>query len=161
MKKTSNAIEIMNRRFGNDAETQSRLAEERVKSLAATAIYDARIGAGLTQQQLAERVGTQQSVIARLEDADYEGHTTAMLHRIAAALNQRLELRFVPLQTEAIATFSADTQAETNTILADLLREVRDLKKEQAMQLGKIKAELTDVKADVHNLLWSKRTPTD
>lgn len=98
----NNALEIMNHRFGNDAETQARLAEERVKSLAATAIYDARIGCGLTQQQLAECVGTQQSVIARLEDADYEGNTAVMLHRIAATLDQRLELRFVPLQTERI-----------------------------------------------------------
>ena len=96
----NNAIEIINRRFGNDAGTQSRLVEERVKSLAATAIYNARIGAGLTQQQLAERVSTQQSVITHLEDADYEEHTIAMLHRIATALNQRLELRFVPLQSK-------------------------------------------------------------
>jgi hypothetical protein len=35
-------------------------------------------------------IGTTQSVISRLEDADYRGHSLRMLARIAAALNQRL-----------------------------------------------------------------------
>jgi hypothetical protein len=35
-------------------------------------------------------------VICRLEDADYEGHSPAMLRRIAAALGKRVEIRFVP-----------------------------------------------------------------
>ncbi len=40
-------------------------------------------------------MGTTQSVIARLESADYSGHSLKMLHRIARALDLRLELRFV------------------------------------------------------------------
>jgi predicted transcriptional regulator len=59
-------------------------------------IYEARTKAGLTQQQLAELVGTKQPVIARLEDADYEGHSLSMLQRVASALNQRLEMHLVP-----------------------------------------------------------------
>lgn len=59
-------------------------------------IYDARTKAGLSQSQLAVLIGSKQPVIARLEDADYEGHSLTMLQRIAAALEQRLELRFVP-----------------------------------------------------------------
>ena len=59
-------------------------------------IYDARMKAGLTQKQLADMIGTKQSVIARLEDADYEGHSLSMLRRIAEALDQKLEVRFVP-----------------------------------------------------------------
>jgi hypothetical protein len=35
-------------------------------------------------------------VICRLESADYEGHSLAMLQRIADALKQRVEIRFVP-----------------------------------------------------------------
>lgn len=34
-------------------------------------------------------------MIARLEDADYQGHSLSMLQRIGNALGQRLELRFV------------------------------------------------------------------
>jgi transcriptional regulator with XRE-family HTH domain len=58
-------------------------------------ILAAREGAGLTQGQLAKLVGTTQSVISRLEDADYEGHSLSMLRRIAAALHHRVELRLV------------------------------------------------------------------
>ena len=55
-------------------------------------IYDARTQAGLTQEELAKRVGTKQPVIARLEDADYEGHSLNMLQRIAKALNRTLRV---------------------------------------------------------------------
>ena len=44
--------------------------------------------------QLAKLIGTKQPVIARLEDADYEGHSLSMLQRIAEALDQRLEVSF-------------------------------------------------------------------
>jgi hypothetical protein len=37
-------------------------------------------------------------VISRLEDADYDGHLLAMLRRIAAALNKRVEIRFVSVK---------------------------------------------------------------
>ena len=72
------------------------IAEERLNSQVARLIYEARTAAGLTQKQLADLIGTQQSTVARLEDADYEGHSLSMLRRIAEALNQRLEVRFIP-----------------------------------------------------------------
>ena len=37
-------------------------------------------------------------MISRLEDDDYDGHRLAMLRRIAAALNKRVQIRFVPLK---------------------------------------------------------------
>lgn len=58
-------------------------------------IHEARTAAGLTQKQLAAMVGTDQSVISRLEDADYRGHSLSLLSRIAAALGKRVEFRFV------------------------------------------------------------------
>jgi predicted transcriptional regulator len=58
-------------------------------------IYAARTKAGLTQQALADLAGTKQPVIARLEDADYDGHSLSMLQRIATALNKRLEIHLV------------------------------------------------------------------
>ena len=59
-------------------------------------IYDARTEAKLTQESLANLVGTSQSVIARLEDANYDGHSLTMLNRIASALHRRLEIRLLP-----------------------------------------------------------------
>lgn len=59
----------------------------------AVLIAEMRKSAGLTQKQLAERIGTTQSVIARLESAEYEGHSLPMLKKIAAACSVTLELR--------------------------------------------------------------------
>ena len=64
-------------------------------------IYDLRTKSGLSQRALAKRVGTTASVICRLEDADYEGHSLAMLNRIAAVLDKRVEIRFVSLRPAA------------------------------------------------------------
>lgn len=62
-------------------------------------IYEFRTKAGLTQQELAERVGTSKSVICRLEGAGYEGHSLSMLKRIAEALDKRVEIRSLPVKT--------------------------------------------------------------
>ena len=88
---------------GGAGEENAALEEERANAEIACKIYDLRKKAGLTQQKLAELVGTSHSVISRLEDSDYEGHSLAMLNRIAAALNQRVEIRFVPLKSGAEA----------------------------------------------------------
>jgi transcriptional regulator with XRE-family HTH domain len=61
-------------------------------------LYDLRTKAGLTQRQMAKKVGTTASAICRLEDADYEGHSLSMLRRIASALGKRVEIRFVPIK---------------------------------------------------------------
>ena len=52
----------------------------------------------MTQKRLAELVGTTTSVICRQEDSEYEGHSLMLLKRIAAALNRKVEIRFVPLK---------------------------------------------------------------
>jgi ribosome-binding protein aMBF1 (putative translation factor) len=56
-------------------------------------VREMREHAGLSQTGLAKKVGTTQSVIARLEDAEYTGHSVSMLHRIAAACDVALTLR--------------------------------------------------------------------
>ena len=96
----ADGLEILRRRYY--AGKPARVAEyEKVSADmdVARKIFRLREKAGLTQRQLAQRIGTTQSVIARLEDADYEGHSLAMLKRVAAALDQRLEIRFVPAGT--------------------------------------------------------------
>ncbi len=102
MKKTSkhnprtDAVEIIHRRYyEGHPQRIAELAEAEANDTVAREIQELRKRAGLTQQQLAKLVGTTASVICRLEDADYEGHSLAMLRRIAKALNKRVELRFV------------------------------------------------------------------
>ena len=95
-KPTTDAVEILHRRyFEGKPEMLAMLEEGRANDEVARKIYELRTKAGLTQRQLAKLVGTSASVICRLEDADYEGHSLAMLNRIASALNKRVEIRFV------------------------------------------------------------------
>lgn len=100
MKKTNDALKILQQMTTNDPEIEQMIQESSLNAELAQLIYTARTQAGLTQQQLAERIGTKQSVIARLEDADYEGHSLSMLNKIAQALNQRLEVHLIPISQE-------------------------------------------------------------
>ena len=96
---TTDALKILDRPyFQGRPERLRALAEARLNAAIAQAIYDLRARAGLTQKQLAHLVGTTHSVISRLEDADYRGHSLKMLQRISTALNRRLEVSFVPLR---------------------------------------------------------------
>ena len=58
----------------------------------AVLVREMREDAGLTQMELARKVGTTQSVIARLEDAEYTGHSLSMLERVAGACGVNLKL---------------------------------------------------------------------
>jgi ribosome-binding protein aMBF1 (putative translation factor) len=59
----------------------------------ARAVIDARVTAGLTQEQLAKRMETTQSVIARLESGRTRP-STQTLERLAAATGTRLKNSF-------------------------------------------------------------------
>lgn len=104
MAKTKNktrddAVEILHRRLiSGNQERMAELEKIRANDAVARKIYDLRTKAGLSQRAFAKLVGTTASVICRLEDADYEGHSLAMLNRIAAALDKRVEIRFVPIR---------------------------------------------------------------
>jgi len=94
----SDGIEILQRRYMKNDSDMARMVEDaRANMAVARMICDLRIKAGLSQRDLAKLVGTTASVICRLEDADYEGHSLAMLNRIAAALDRRVEIRFLTL----------------------------------------------------------------
>ncbi len=100
-KPTADAIEILHRRYYQGKPKRlAALEEARANDAVARKIYELRIKAGLTQRELAKRVGTTASVICLLEDADYQGHSMAMLTRIAAALNRKVEIRFIPLKAK-------------------------------------------------------------
>jgi DNA-binding XRE family transcriptional regulator len=99
---TTDALEIIHRRFyAGRPERIADLEEARANDEIARQIRGLRTKAGLTQKELAKLIGTTASVICRLEAADYEGHSMAMLRRIATALKKRVEVRFVPLGRSA------------------------------------------------------------
>ena len=61
----------------------------------AEALLAARAGAGLTQEELAARMGTTQAAIARLEGGRIKP-TTRTLERYAKATGTRLKITFEP-----------------------------------------------------------------
>ncbi len=96
-KTTTDAVKILHKTFiKDDPKRLASLQKEREKLNIAGQIYNLRTQAGLSQAQLAKLIGTTQSVISRLEDADYNGHSLNMLQRIASALHYKVQVRLVP-----------------------------------------------------------------
>lgn len=89
---------ILDDLIGNDAPLTAMADRATVNAQVAMLIFEARTRAGLTQRQLADLIGSRQPVIARLEDAEYQGHSLSMLQRIAAALRRRLVIRLAPVK---------------------------------------------------------------
>ncbi|MGH8629586.1 MAG: helix-turn-helix domain-containing protein [Burkholderiales bacterium] len=50
--------------------------------------------AGLSQKDLARRLGTSQQQVSRLESPSYEGHSLSMLRRVAGAMNAEVHVTF-------------------------------------------------------------------
>jgi transcriptional regulator with XRE-family HTH domain len=75
-------------------------------------ILKARSAAGLTQAEVAARIGTTQSVVARLEsDIGKHSPSIATLKRYASALGYRLQLRLV--KDQGLTTRSRRTRGKT------------------------------------------------
>lgn len=99
-KTTTDAVTILYNRYVKDRPEMEALYNEELENLViGQQIQKLRSDAGLTQQQLAEIVGTTPSAICRLESAEYEGHSLKMLKKVASALKQRVEIRLVPAKT--------------------------------------------------------------
>jgi len=102
-KPRSLGLEFLYKRYVAGEPGQRAVYEEHLDNAEiARKIYELRIKAGLSQRALAKLVGTTASAVCRLEDADYEGHSLSTLRRIAAALNQRVEVRFVPVRKKLV-----------------------------------------------------------
>lgn len=104
-KPTSDIIKYMHQHFikGN----KKRLAyieQEKIRLAIAQKIYELRTKANLTQHELARRIGTKQSVISRLEDADYDGYTLKILEKIAEAVHYQIRVEFIPQDEQYVCS---------------------------------------------------------
>ncbi len=99
MAKITDGLKIIDDMIGDDEELQDLCEQATINAHVAQLIYDARVEAGLSQTELAKLIGTTQSVISRLEDADYEGHSLSLLNRIAHALNREVKIALVPISS--------------------------------------------------------------
>jgi len=50
---------------------------------------------GLSQKELAKRVGTSQQQISRLESPSYEGHSLSMLRKVAGVLGASVQVKIL------------------------------------------------------------------
>lgn len=77
-----------------DEEYRYAYAEDFLNTYVATQIRVLREQRGMKQEELAERIGTKQSGISRLENVNYSSWKTESLRKIARALGVRLRISF-------------------------------------------------------------------
>lgn len=97
---TTDAVKILHRlHIKEDPERIASLEAERIKAEIAQQIYDLRESAGLSQKQLAKKVGTTPTLIDNLEMTDYEDHqfgdAILMLKHIAKVVGKQIEIQFL------------------------------------------------------------------
>ncbi len=88
-------VSDLHRRWMKNKEYRKTHEELAPEFALARAVIDARVIAGLTQEQLAQRMKTTQSVIARLESGRARP-STQTLERLATATGTRLCISFQP-----------------------------------------------------------------
>jgi DNA-binding XRE family transcriptional regulator len=87
-------LEDKHKELLNDPEYKKAYTELEGEFLVAKALIEARKSANLTQEQVAERMGTTQSVVARMESGNPLPSLKSVV-RYAAAVNSRIELKLV------------------------------------------------------------------
>lgn len=87
-------LEDKHKELLNDPEYKKAYTELEEEFLVAKALIEARKSANLTQTQVAERMGTTQSVVARMESGNPLPSLKSVV-RYAAAVNSKIELKLV------------------------------------------------------------------
>jgi transcriptional regulator with XRE-family HTH domain len=117
------ALDYITERYKLDTPRHwARMAKDHANVDVSMMVYALRTAAGLTQAGLAKRVGTTASAISRLEDAEYQGHSMAMLRRIAEAVGMRVVVRFAPHEANPRPGWildKAQKEAIQQTMVAD------------------------------------------
>ena len=79
-----------------DKEFKEGYEEERLALQLAEKISQLRKSKHLTQTELAQRMGTSQQAVSRIESAAYDGFSFKTLEKIAMATHTRLDINFSP-----------------------------------------------------------------
>lgn len=125
---TQDATKILERMVGDDAELQLLIQLSDITADIAEQVYEARTERSITQTELAVLIGTSQSAVARVENADYDGHSIRTLVKIANALKFRVQINFAKeedehlIQVNFVSEQSRPSEAteSTKTIKADI-----------------------------------------
>ena len=93
------AREIIKKRIEKNPKLHRAYLEEKKNHHIACKIREYRKRASLTQKQLASLIGTKQWVISRLENAEYRGHSLAILGKISTVLIEPIENFLEPVNS--------------------------------------------------------------
>jgi ribosome-binding protein aMBF1 (putative translation factor) len=85
--KPANAGDLIRQEMAKNPEMAARIEAELQQLRISDAIREARKEAGLSQKELALKINTGQSAIARLESSNYQRFSLFTLAKIAIALN--------------------------------------------------------------------------
>ena len=88
----SDAVELMDRWYGNIPHWDDLVAEEEFKMQVGQAVYDLRNAVGMSQADLARLIGANQATVSKVENADYDGHTIEVLKRVCFALHTKISI---------------------------------------------------------------------
>lgn len=111
----TNAVEILSQRANQDPRLQAAYIEEKRKYHIACKIRECRMQKKLTQKQLAKLIGTTQSVISRLENAEYTSHSLKILKKISEVTHEPLH-----------AFFEEEMKVPSSVIIFDIPTIVRE-----------------------------------
>lgn len=95
MKRSTNFDRYLEEQLKN-ADFAERFGEAGEAWDVAIQLASLRKNAGLSQKELARRVGTSQQQVSRLESPSYEGHSLSMLRRVADALGASIHVEIQP-----------------------------------------------------------------
>lgn len=107
-----------------DKEYREGYLEAAIEQGIAWQIRAIRKARGLTQAQIAERLGTQQSAVSRLEDPDYGGHSIDTLVKLAHVFDCALSLKFIPYSQLAI---ESEDLSEATMVAKSFTEEQKEL----------------------------------
>ncbi len=96
MAKRKTLMDEIRQELAGDRELNAAYQRELARLDLAHQVLALRRRCRLSQAQLAERIGTKQAGVARMERAGYTGYTMATLAKVAAATGATLQVRLVP-----------------------------------------------------------------
>lgn len=104
--------ELRSERASQDPDFDVHASQARLRFDLAQLVYDLRTGANLTQAELASRMGTTQSAIARLEGGG-TNPSAELLQRLGNAVGVRLVLAIEgPFETPSPVIISGESRAQ-------------------------------------------------
>src|SRR5512139_542389 len=92
--------------------------------------------AGLSQKELAKRVGTSQQQISRLESPSYEGHSLSMLRRVAEVLGAAVHVE-IHQKTDSSQWVVAESMPSYRGGKSDLLKFELNLLRKEKVDYGR------------------------